>query len=250
MKETLKPQIFRVGGCICDSILGIESKDIDFTFVLPDTSITVEEGFKQMIQYLEDEGYTIFLSVPEMFTIRAKFPKGHKFDNLVADFVMARKEVGYIKGTRRPILEIGTLFDDLQRRDFTMNAIAQDINGNLIDPFNGRKAIKSKIIDTPLDPEVTFNDDPLRMLRAIRFMVVKDMNVSKRVWEALTIVNNWEKMFEVVSMERIREELFKCFEKDTARTLRILTQLEETFPYPDLLERLFGGKLFLKPTLR
>ena len=79
MKEN-KYEIYEVGGCVRDRILGLNSKDIDFTFVLPDTSITVKEGFKEMTKHLENEGYTIFLSVPEMFTIRAKFPNGHKFE--------------------------------------------------------------------------------------------------------------------------------------------------------------------------
>jgi len=250
MKEKKGYEIFEVGGCVRDEILGLKSKDIDFTFVLPDTSISVEQGFYEMTQYLTLEGYTIFLSTPDCFTIRAKFPKNHKFDGLVADFVMARKEVGYYEGTRLPKLEVGTLFDDLQRRDFTMNAIAKDIDGNLIDPFNGQEAIKNRIIDTPLDPSITFNDDPLRMLRAIRFMIVKDMGIKIRVWEALENIENWEKLFTVVSIERIREELFKCFEKNTVGTIRTLTNIEDFFPEPNLLERLFGNRLFLKPTIK
>lgn len=249
MKEN-KYEIYEVGGCVRDRILGLNSKDIDFTFVLPDTSITVKEGFKEMTKHLENEGYTIFLSVPEMFTIRAKFPNGHKFEKISADFVMARKEIGYIENTRRPKLEIGTLYDDLERRDFTINAIAQDIDGNLIDPFGGIEDIKLKFIDTPLDPNITFNDDPLRMLRAIRFSITKGFDMSDRIWDELKDVFLWEKLFKVVSIERIREELFKCFEKDTPKTIRILTQIEEHFPYSDLLERLFGNKLFLKPTLK
>ena len=93
-------EIFFVGGCVRDEILGIDSKDIDFTFVLDNLSKTVEEGFQEMTQWMKDRGYEIFLSTPEMFTIRAKFPKDHKFNGLVADFVMARKEVGYQEGTR------------------------------------------------------------------------------------------------------------------------------------------------------
>jgi tRNA nucleotidyltransferase/poly(A) polymerase len=136
------PKIFKVGGCVRDGLLGVKTKDIDFTFVLDDLNKTVEEGFKEMEQWMIDEGFTIFLSVPEMFTIRAKFPTDHKFAKLDADFVMARKEVGYVEGTRRPILELGTLEDDLLRRDFTLNAMAEDIDGNLIDIFGGIDDLK------------------------------------------------------------------------------------------------------------
>ena len=103
------PQIFKVGGCVRDKILGIESKDIDFTFVLDDLNRTVEEGFDEMTNWMKEREFEIFLSTPDCFTIRAKFPKGDKNEGLVADFVMARKEIGYIPGTRQPILELGAL---------------------------------------------------------------------------------------------------------------------------------------------
>ena len=131
------PQIFKVGGCVRDEIIGVDSKDIDFTFVLDNTNLTVEEGFQKMTEWMEAEGYKIFLSTPDCFTIRARFPENSINKGMVADFVMARKEVGYKPGTRQPILEIGTLEDDLIRRDFTLNAMAEDDDGNLIDLFGG-----------------------------------------------------------------------------------------------------------------
>ena len=101
------PQLFKVGGCVRDEILGTPSKDIDFTFVLDDLSLSVEEGFKSMENWMTEQGFQIFLSTPEMFTIRAKFPKGDPNEGLVADFVMARKEVGYKPDSRQPILTLG-----------------------------------------------------------------------------------------------------------------------------------------------
>ena len=165
------PQIYKVGGYVRDRLLGLESKDIDFTFVLDNLEQTVEEGFQQMVDYLKENGYYVFLTTPEMYTIRAKFPKDHIYKGLTADFVMARKEVGYIEGTRRPILVLGTLYDDLLRRDFTINAMAQDLDGTIIDPFNGQEHLKRRVLKTPQSVQKSFDDDPLRILRAIRFAI-------------------------------------------------------------------------------
>ena len=95
-------KLFEVGGCVRDEILGLESKDIDFTVVLNDTNLTVDEGWDTMLGFLKGEGFNIFLETKDCFTVRAMFPKGSKNEGLVADFVMARKEVGVIPGTRKP----------------------------------------------------------------------------------------------------------------------------------------------------
>jgi len=179
------PQIFKVGGCIRDKFLGIDSKDIDFTFVLDNLDWTVESGFEIMTEWMIVNGFEIFLSTPDCFTIRAKFPKDHQFAGLVADFVMARKEVGYVEGTRRPILELGTLEDDLLRRDFTLNALAEDVDGNIIDLFGGIEDLKDGVLRTPLDARITMMDDPLRILRALRFTITKDFVMSDDIWEAM-----------------------------------------------------------------
>ena len=237
------PQIYKVGGYVRDRLLGLESKDIDFVFVLDNLEQTVEEGFQQMTNYLKENGYYIFLSVPEMYTIRAKFPKDHIYRGLDADFVMARKEVGYIEGTRRPILVLGTLYDDLLRRDFTINAMAQDLDGTLIDPFGGQEDLKNKTLRTPQSVQKSFDDDPLRILRAIRFAVTKDMNIGIQMWDEIERYYYDEKMG-VVSMERIREELYKCFKYDTVQTLWYLNQFKSLTQY--IFE---NGSLWLKPTM-
>ena len=151
------PQIFKVGGCVRDKFLGVDSKDIDFTFVLDELDETVEQGFQIMTEWMTERGFEIFLSTPDCFTIRARFPKDHQFNGMVADFVMARKEVGYVEGTRRPILELGTLHDDLLRRDFTVNAIAASVDGEIIDPFGGVADLKLGILRTPLPAEQTMH---------------------------------------------------------------------------------------------
>lgn len=242
------PKIFEVGGCVRDEFLGLQSKDIDFTFVLDNLEQTVEQGFADMTAFLKDNGFEIFLSTPDCFTIRAKFPKDHVHAGLVADFVMARKEVGVVPGTRRPILELGTLFDDLERRDFTCNAIAKDIDGNIIDPFDGVQAIKEQILDTPLDPMVTFMDDPLRMLRAIRFKITKGFTIAPRVVAAMGQKELIDRLKETVSSERIREELGKAFAHDTLATLRVLNSVDGKLP--GFLDACFDSGMRLEPTFK
>lgn len=240
------PKLFKVGGCVRDRLLGVKTKDIDFVFVLDNLDKTVEEGFQEMKSWMENEGFTIFLSVPEMFTIRAKFPKGHKFEGLDADFVMARKEIGYSEGTRRPVLELGTLEDDLVRRDFTVNAMAEDEDGNLIDLFDGMWALENRMLLTPLDPAQTFLDDPLRMLRALRFSITKGFVIAPKVWAAIFLPTLIDKLEEVVSGERIREEVIKMMQADTVKTLRLFNEIDKI--EPRFMEVVFGKDMWLKPT--
>jgi tRNA nucleotidyltransferase/poly(A) polymerase len=209
------PKLFKVGGCVRDSFLGLDSKDIDFTFVLDNLEQTVEEGFLQMEQWMKDNGFEIFLSTPDMFTIRGKFPKDHINAGLVADFVMARKEIGYVEGTRKPILVLGTLEDDLIRRDFTLNAMAISEDETLIDLFNGRKDLESKILNTPLPASQTMMDDPLRILRALRFTITKDFTMSQDIWESMKQPAILQKLEPTVSGERIREEIMKMMKHDS-----------------------------------
>lgn len=240
------PRIFKVGGCIRDKILGIDSKDIDFTFVVDDLTQTTDEGFSIMSNYMKDKGFEIFLSTPDCFTIRAKFPKGDKNEKLVADFVMARKEIGYIEGTRRPILALGTLEDDLVRRDFTLNAMAEDDDGNLIDLFNGKADLEKRILRTPLTAEQTMMDDPLRFLRALRFSVTKGFEIHLDIISAMTQPEILEKLNSVVSSERIREEMLKMMKADTIKSIKLLTEIEKTIP--GFMKIVFSDGLWLKPT--
>jgi tRNA nucleotidyltransferase/poly(A) polymerase len=239
------PKIYKVGGVIRDAILGIENKDVDFTFVLEDTNITVEEGFRIMSDWMKEEGYEIFLSTPSCFTIRAKFPLSSVHAGLVADFVLARKEVGYIEGTRRPKLELGSLYDDLERRDFTVNAMAEDENGNIIDMFNGEQDLEDRILRTPIDPRITMMDDPLRILRCWRFSITKGFTIDQSIVDAMKNPEILNKLEKVVSKERIREELTKMFKHNTIATLQLLFEMNKVIP--DLYNILFSH-MWLKPT--
>jgi poly(A) polymerase len=241
------PQLFKVGGCVRDRMLGLNSKDIDFTFVPDDQTVSVEEGFKIMVQWLTDHSFEIFLSTPECFTIRAKFPKNHKNAGLVADFVMARKEEGYTDNSRKPILVLGSLEDDLIRRDFTVNAMAESEDGSIIDIFNGERDLVNKILRTPLDPNKTMLDDPLRFLRALRFAITKDFSIHSSIFEA--VENNpqiLEKLKTTVSKERIRAEIFLMMKANTVKSLHLLSTVEARLP--GFTELVFDEGLWLKPT--
>ena len=241
------PQIFKVGGCVRDKFLGVDSKDIDFTFVLDELDQTVEQGFQIMTEWMTERGFEIFLSTPDCFTIRARFPKDHQFNGMVADFVMARKEVGYVEGTRRPILELGTLHDDLLRRDFTVNAIAESVDGEIIDPFGGVADLKLGILRTPLPAEQTMMDDPLRILRALRFQITKGFSIHEDIWMAMAQPEILEKLKTTVSAERIRDEVFKMMKQDTPMTIKVLS-LVDNHSIPGFIDLVFGRGLWLKPT--
>ena len=242
------PQIYEVGGCVRDEIIGVHTNDIDFTFVLDNTNQTVDEGWDQMLSHLKNEGFKIFLETKDCFTVRAKFPKGHNNEGLVADFVMARKEVGYIDGTRQPILELGTLEDDLTRRDFTLNALAKDLDGNIIDLFDGQTHLEQKVLITPLEPIKTFMDDPLRMIRALRFSITKGFAIHPTVWNAIFTPGLIDKLSEVVSQERIQGEVRKMMKHDTVKTLRLLSVIDKKDS--SLIEIMFKDKMWLMPTTK
>ena len=236
---------YEVGGKVRDEILGLKSKDVDYVAV-PNEMLLREyteasDMFQVLSDYLTAEKFEIFLETPGCFTIRARFPEGHKYEG-VADFVMARKEVGYIEGTRTPIIKPGTLYDDLERRDFTLNALAKRDDGVIIDYFNGMDDLKAGMLRTPLPVQDTFDDDPLRILRAIRFAITKNFIIPHEMGRCI-LDYDYDKKMGVVSDERIREELLKCFKWSTAETL---DRLEFYVKLKDYVFSRTG--LWLKPT--
>ncbi len=252
--EKERYEIYYVGGCVRDKILGIESKDIDFTFVInkrQDENLSIGEGFDLMSKWLKKEGFTIFLSTPDMLTIRAKFPKNDKYknqENMTADFVLARKETYPDPNSRYPSVEVGSLCDDLMRRDFTVNAIAMDMNDNIIDICDGLRDIQNKFLRTPKDAKITLADDPLRVLRAMRFSITKKFDFDLSLINAMVDNDIIDKLFTIVHPDRIREELTKMFNYSTPQTLKILNYFEERVP--NFLERLFKPPLKLMPTTK
>jgi tRNA nucleotidyltransferase/poly(A) polymerase len=254
-------EFYEVGGCVRDEIMGVQSKDIDFTVTLDPEEVTPRraksgklierDAFDVMRDELVRRGFEIFVETPKFLTIRAKFPKAsghpalirHGERGLTADFVLARKESEYTDGRRPDKVEPGTLIEDLARRDFTMNAIAKNSQGNLIDPFGGVGDIQTRTIRCVGSAENRFCEDALRALRAIRFAVTKGMTLDGAVVDALA--SDWlPGLLGSVSVERRAQELQKAFKFSTLETL---TRLRA---FPKLEEVIFTDGLWLEPSLK
>lgn len=237
-------ELYKIGGVIRDKLMGIKSKDIDYTFVFKniDPKIKPEEYFNRMKKCLIQMGVTIWQERPDCYTIR-----GNNGQEDV-DYVLARKETYPDTTSRIPIVQMGTLYDDQLRRDFRINTIAEDESGNLIDPFDGIKDIKNKILRCPIDAKTSFNDDPLRMLRALRFAITKGFIISADIDDVICQdVAMWDKFKTVVSRERIRDEIYKMMKHDTVNTMKLLNEID-MFSDINILERIFENDLWLEPT--
>lgn len=245
--------LYIVGGYVRDQILGVKSKDIDYAFEFTSESgadsmknWSPEACYGKMNAILQAEGFEIFLLTSDCFTTRARFPKGHEHEGTTADFVMCRKEEYLNPKSRIPKVSMGTLYDDLYRRDFTMNAIAIGLDGEYIDPFGGIEDIAKRIIRCPKDAEKSFSEDYLRMLRAIRFSITKGFQMNDDIFYALQKREYWDNMKNHVSLERIREEIYRCMKHNTVQTIRLLSDLEEECG--NILNSIFKDGLWLKPT--
>lgn len=199
--DELDREAYVVGGFVRDIFLKRESKDIDF--------VTVGSGIELAEKVAAHLGRSSHLSVFATYgTAQVKW-KG-----LELEFVGARRE-SYTRNSRNPIVENGTLDDDQKRRDFTINAMAICVNesrfGELVDPFNGIIDLHRKIIRTPLDPDITFSDDPLRMMRAIRFATQLQFDILPETFDA--IVRNKDRI-KIITKERINDELSKIIRSE------------------------------------
>ena len=162
-----------------------------------------------------------------------------------ADFVLARKDGAYTDGRRPDEVMAGTIYDDLARRDFTMNAIAENVEtGEIVDPYLGRVDIDFKFITCVDNPIDRFTEDSLRMLRAIRFSITKGFYIQSNIEDCLDDYK-FVDLLKNVSVERIREELVKCFAHSTPDTIAALNR------YPKVRDFIFAsGNLILVPTIR
>lgn len=238
-------KIYLVGGAVRDELLGLPVKDFDYTVVVdPKFGFSADDAYVFMLDELKARGFEVFLDTPEYFTARARFPKDHVNRKITADFVMARKEGPYSDGRRPDWVEVGTLEDDLNRRDFTVNAMAKDEDGNIIDLWEGREDLRYRVLDSVGDPLERFHEDALRVFRAFRFMVTKDFVLSPKVTRAMHTLSVLDKV-EEVSVERIRDELHRCFDHDTARTVHLLAH-----DFPELLSVMVSKGIWLEPTLK
>ncbi len=223
--HSLGVEAYVVGGYVRDLILKRPSKDIDFVCVGSGIDLAKEVaaniGPKKKFQVFKNFGTASI-----------------HHEDLELEFVGARKE-SYQRDSRKPIVEEGTLEDDQNRRDFTINALAISLNeenyGALIDPFEGVKDLKKKLIKTPLEPDITFSDDPLRMMRAVRFAAQLNFDIAPDTFDS--IIKNAERL-KIISAERITDELNKIIMTEKPSygfKLLYHAQLLDKF-FPELME--------------
>ncbi len=193
-------ECYVIGGFVRDSIIGRSTNDVDVVAIGSgiDLAKAVASKLKVEVNVFKSFGTAML-----------------KYHGVEVEFVGARKE-SYRQESRKPIVEDGTLQDDQNRRDFTINAMAIGLDkknfGKLLDPFNGIEDIKNKILRTPLDPDITFSDDPLRMMRAIRFSTQLRFMIDD---VALDSITRQSERIEIISKERIAEELNKIILSNT-----------------------------------
>lgn len=194
--DSMNRQCYVVGGYVRDLFLCRHSKDIDF--------VTVGSGIEVAEAVARHLGRGARCNVFKNFGTAQV-----KFRDTELEFVGARRE-SYSHDSRKPVVEDGTLDDDLSRRDFTINAMAMSVNrdnfGELIDPYDGVGDLDRQLIRTPLDPDITFSDDPLRMMRAIRFATQLGFTIYDETFEAIS--RNASRI-KIISHERIADELMK-----------------------------------------
>ena len=199
-----------------------------------------------MRDWINFNGFEIFVETPQYYTIRARAPKGYEFAGIdmtgkTFDFALCRSEGSYSDGRHPDEVKRGTLMEDLSRRDFTMNAIAMDESGNFIDPFDGRKDIERSLINCVGGTE-RLEEDALRMVRAIRFGVQLGFYLTTDISTFLMKTKNVE-LINNISVDRIRDELHKMFRINSVDSMYYLMAYEE------LTEKLFErGGLWLEPT--
>jgi len=214
--DDLNLEAYVVGGYVRDKIMGRESVDIDI--------VVIGSGIELAKKFAETIGQETKVTVYENFGTAMVNYRAEQ--NWQIEFVGARKE-SYRKSSRKPIVENGTLEDDQNRRDFTINALAISMGkqnyGELVDPFGGIRDIDEEIIRTPTDADITFSDDPLRMMRAIRFATQLNFNIEPNTYKAIS--RNAHRI-SIVSKERIADELNKIILAD--KPSRGFIMLEET----------------------
>lgn len=200
--DELGQEVYVVGGFVRDYLLGRTQKN-DFDFVVVGSGIDLANKVHSKAKGASK------LSVFKRFGT-AMF----KWEDTELEFVGARRE-SYSEDSRKPFVEDGSLEDDQKRRDFTINALAISLNsetfGDLIDPFNGVEDLEAKIIRTPLAPDVTYSDDPLRMMRAIRFAAQLDFEIEEKSFQA---IKENAKRIKIVSNERVMDEFHKIMMTD------------------------------------
>lgn len=227
VKLVAMAKVFKVGGAVRDKFLGKKPSDVDFAVEAP--------SFQEMEAAILAMGGEIFERKPTFFTIRARI-KGLTGG---ADFVLCRQEGAYRDGRHPDNVEVGDIWKDLARRDFTINAMAIDENDILLDPFGGRVDIQNKIIRCVGNPNERMAEDSLRAIRALRFAVTLGFEIEPETWRAVASVTNWQ----AVSTDRIWQELNKMFSVNCWESLNMLSQ------FPNIFEEVVERGIVLLPKM-
>lgn len=235
--------LYLVGGAVRDLVRGEESKINDWDFAVE------ADSYGSMREWINSQGFEIYLETPQYFTIRARSSDnftfaGRNLSQRTFDFTLCRVEDKYLDGRHPSSVRQGTIYQDLSRRDFTVNAMALTNDGTLIDPYNGKADIQNKVIRCVGGTD-RFVEDYLRVLRAIRFCVRLGYTLGEK--EKVYLLNSQDrKLLASISEERVREELTKCFKADSLETLRKLWEFDL------LTENIFDlfPDLWLMPTLK
>lgn len=246
-------KIYKVGGCVRDKLLELPVKDIDFAVELDQHfqndvfQVDAESAFEEMVEELKAMGFKVHLETPDKLTVRAQFPTEMVEDYGVkdADFVLCRKEGPYLDNRRPSWVSCGTLADDLARRDFTINAMAEDPDSHeIIDPHKGQKDIASRTLRFVGNPEDRIEADGLRIMRGLRFALTKDLKIADRTKKALHSERSAE-LLGGISANRRYDELKLMLDYDQLATIAMLNKLPDA-----LVEAIFAGGLRLTPTLK
>ena len=233
-------KLFEVGGSIRDEMLGIKNPpDRDFCAESPD-------GWEALLAWCKTNMDKVFLVTPEFFTVRGIIGKD------AIDIVMCRIDGTSSDGRHPDLVKSGTLLDDLARRDFTVNAMAREVDpktlkpiGEIIDPHMGSEDLKNNTLRSVGITQQRLQEDGLRLLRAARFIVTKGFHPDEDLKHVLETSTWWAWLEETVSTERIREELHKMFIHDTPATMKFLVWN----CCPAATRCLFSNGVWLKPTM-
>lgn len=206
--------VFEVGGHVRDQLLGLESKDIDYA--------VEATSYQHMVDWIHATHEDVFLEKPEFATVRALLRKGEP-----RDYVLCRKDGAYFDARRPDSIERGTIYDDLARRDFTVNAIARNVQtGEILDPHHGVSDLKAMRLRCVGSADVRFEEDTLRIVRAVRFMATKFFSADKQIREILSGEDHrpefWVQRMDELPVHRRFEEIEKMFKYHTPQAITVL----------------------------
>ena len=241
MSSTIK--IYEVGGSVRDRLLGKIPLDLDYA--------VEASSYQEMVNFLEKEGFTIYVKKPEFGFVKGKFPHSDAksyFSQFTGagDFTLCRKDGFYADNRRPESIEPASIIDDLARRDFTINAMAREIGSDIIlDPHGGQEDLKKGFIQCVGKAEDRLREDPLRFLRALRQSIKYKFTIDTNIYEV--IHKKWyPPILKTLPIERINQEMKKTFHFDNIASLRLFANL------PDEILRILlrHGVHILDPTLK